>query len=248
VPKLLQDARWRLNSATDAPSLSVTADRAREMLARAATLTATITTEVSGPKLTVRTTNETGHKLPTGYPEGRRMWLNVKAFDAADTLVYESGAYDLATAILASDADLKVYEAKLGISPELAAYLGKPAGESFHFVLNNTYLKDNRIPPRGYTVAAFDAPGLRPIGATYADGQFWDETRYSLPTNARRVQVTLYYQTSSKDYIDFLRTNGGDDGAALGLLWDSLKSPPVQMSTIDVELVPYPLYLPLVAQ
>ncbi len=248
VPKLLQDTRWRLNSVADATVLDVTAERARGMLARAATLTATVSTVASAPQVTVRVTNQTGHKLPTGYPEGRRMWLNVKAFDASDALIYESGAYDLATAILAPDANLKVYEAKLGISPALAAYLGKPAGESFHFVLNNTYLKDNRIPPRGYTVAAFDAPGLRPIGAIYADGQFWDETRYSLPANARRVQVTLYYQTSSKDYIDFLRANGGDDGATLGLLWDSLKSPPVQMATMDLALLQYPLYLPLVAQ
>ena len=32
---------------------------------------------------TVRITNLTGHKLPTGYPEGRRMWIDIKAVDAA---------------------------------------------------------------------------------------------------------------------------------------------------------------------
>ena len=39
----------------------------------------------------VRVTNLTGHKLPTGYPEGRRMWLNVQARDGDDVLIWESG-------------------------------------------------------------------------------------------------------------------------------------------------------------
>ena len=42
-------------------------------------------------------TNNTGHKLPTGYPEGRRMWLNLRAYDDDGELIYESGAYDPAT-------------------------------------------------------------------------------------------------------------------------------------------------------
>ena len=36
---------------------------------------------------TVRVTNLTGHKLISGYPEGRRMWLNVQWFDAAGQLM-----------------------------------------------------------------------------------------------------------------------------------------------------------------
>lgn len=36
-------------------------------------------------------------QLPTGYPEGRRAWLNVKFYDEAANLLGESGAYDVAT-------------------------------------------------------------------------------------------------------------------------------------------------------
>jgi hypothetical protein len=244
VPRLLQDERWRLSTSENSIVLDQTVERARFMLQRAATLTATLSTDTGAPLLTVRVINESGHKLPTGYPEGRRIWINVKAFAADGELVYESGAYDEETALLTHDAAIKVYEAKLGITPELAALVGKPAGESFHFVLNNTYLKDNRIPPRGYTVAAFDAPGLRPVGAAYADGQYWDETVYALPEATRRVEVTLYYQTASKEYIDFLRANGGEDGETLGLLWDDLKSPPETMA--KVVMVRNQVYLPIV--
>ena len=42
---------------------------------------------------TVRVVNLTGHKLPTGYPEGRRMWVNVKVWDGG-ALVHEVNPYD----------------------------------------------------------------------------------------------------------------------------------------------------------
>ena len=42
---------------------------------------------------TLRVTNLTGHKLISGYAEGRRMWLNVKWYDASNQLVREDGEY-----------------------------------------------------------------------------------------------------------------------------------------------------------
>jgi hypothetical protein len=70
------------------------------------------------------------------------------------------------------------------------------------------------------------------VGAAYADGQYWDETRYLLPegTDAVRVSAVLYYQTASKAYIDFLKANGGVDGATLFDLWERTPSPPVLMT------------------
>jgi hypothetical protein len=41
--------------------------------------------------------------------------------------------------------------------------------------------------------------------------------------------TTLYYQTASKEYVDFLRDIGGVDGEALYELWESNPSPPQVM-------------------
>jgi hypothetical protein len=189
-------------------------------------------------------TNHAGHKLPTGYPEGRQMWLNVRAYGPAGGLLYESGAYDAITGQLQRDPDARVYEAKQGLTPELATLLGRAPGATFHFVLNNTVVKDNRIPPRGYEQAAFDRPGLRPIGATYADGQHWDGATYTLPLQTRWIEVRLYYQTASREYVEFLAANGGADGQTLSSLWASRKSPPQLMA---VTLVPARhQYLPVI--
>jgi len=59
--------------------------RAQTQLANAASLS------VVGNVLKV--INLTGHKLISGYPEGRRMWLNIVWKDASDNVVREDGAY-----------------------------------------------------------------------------------------------------------------------------------------------------------
>jgi len=209
--------------------------RAIGMLQKAATLEAT--PEPFG--LTVRVINETGHKLPSGYPEGRRIWLNVQAFDAGGTKVFESGAYDLATATLSHDAQAKIYEVHPGLSPALAGALGLPAGESFHFVLNDTIYADNRIPPRGFTNAAFGEAQSPPVAHTYADGQYWDETPYHLPTTATTAVVTLNYQSTSREYIEFLRDENRTNSAGQSLYdaWTAQgKAGPIAMATTQVNV------------
>lgn len=197
----------------DVAQLQAAKLRATSMLQRAATLGLTF----DAPSLTVRVTNQTGHKLISGYPEGRRMWLNVQGFDASGARVFESGAYDSGTAVLTEDGQAKVYEIKPGLSPALAAQLGLPAGPSFHFVLNDTITFDNRIPPRGFTNAAFEEIQSAPVGYSYEDGQYWDDTSYSLPATVVSVTARLYYQTLSKEYVEFLRDENVTNSAGQDL-------------------------------
>jgi hypothetical protein len=128
--------------------------------------------------------------------------------------------------------DAKVYEIKPGLSPGLAAALGLPAGDSFHFVVNDTIYFDNRIPPRGFTNANFETVQSPPVAYTYADGQYWDETFYTFPEEAVFAEVTLYYQTVSKEYIEFLRDENVTNsmGQDLYNAWDAQgKCAPVAM-------------------
>jgi len=164
-----------------------------------------------GPNLVARITNQTGHKLPTGYGEGRRMWLNVKFYDADDALLAERGHYDATTATLTTG-DTKVYEVLHGLDAAMAVTTGLPAGPSFHFALNNTIAKDNRIPPRGFTNAAFEAGQAQVVGASYADGQYWDDTSFAIPVGAAYAVVSVYHQTTSREYIEFLRDENSTDG------------------------------------
>jgi hypothetical protein len=202
----------------DPVALESAAGRAVSMLEKAALLEVAVEPAGDGYVASVTVTNKTGHKLPTGYPEGRRMWLQVVARDENGAVVYESGAYDAATGVLTEDADAVIYEAHLGISPGLGGLLGQPHGPSFHFALNDSLYKDNRIPPAGFTHAAFAAFGGAPVdphfagpGPRYADGQNYDVASYALPASARSVVARLLYQTTSKEYVEFLRDQNVTD-------------------------------------
>lgn len=204
--------------------------RAVSILEKAALLDIFAEAEGDSYRAEVTVTNRSGHKLPSGYPEGRRMWIHVIAVDALDVPVYESGAYDPATGVLTHDEDAVIYEAKMGISPDLAGALGVTAGESFHFTLNDSIYKDNRIPPQGFTNADYDIFGGMPVdpdhegpGPRYEDGQHWDVAVYGLPSTARKVIATLYYQSTSKDYVEFLRdeNTSNSNGQEMYDLWDA---------------------------
>ncbi len=160
--------------------------------------------ELVDNRIRVRITNQSGHKLPTGYSEGRRMWINVAFNDANGNVFAERGRYDPATGEF-DPTGTKVYEALAGLDAAAAAATGKPEGESFHFVLNNVWLKDNRIPPRGFTNAAFESVQAGVRDYTYADGQYWDDTWFDLPAAATGAEVTVLFQTTTKEYIEFLR-------------------------------------------
>jgi hypothetical protein len=101
--------------------------RAMEMLARAASLS------VSGN--TLRVVNLTGHKLISGYPEGRRMWLNIKWYDDVGAPLREDGEYgwltvdidgsatEIRTILNPADPNTKIYEAHYAITQDWAAIL-----------------------------------------------------------------------------------------------------------------------------
>jgi hypothetical protein len=232
-------------------------DRALQQLQLAASLA------LSGN--TLKVTNLTGHKLISGYPEGRRVWLNIKWYDAAKALLREDGRYgDLAvttpgapatvkTLLDLSGANTKIYEAHYGMTQAWAQQLiglgysrTMPLGfdritgavsltlgqladgtavsqETFHFVLNNAVLKDNRIPTWGMAFEEARKRNTLPVpanqyGAPAAGGVYnhWDELTLNPPTGAAYATIDLLYQSTSWEYIQFLLLANERKSAFLG--------------------------------
>ena len=221
--------------------------RNHEMLGLSADLEAFVRSDGGVDELVVRVINRTGHKLPTGYGEGRRFWINARFYDLNEQLLVEHGHYDATTAELTT-ADTRVYESVQGLDSYMAGETGLPEGESFHFVLNNTVLKDNRIPPRGYNRQQFELNQAGPRAHEYAEEQYWDDTVFSIPEGAARVAVELFHQTTSREYIEFLRDENHTNtkGQEAYDLWEQFgKSAPVTMATTEVlmddEVCPTPI-------
>jgi hypothetical protein len=238
-------------SSVQIAALDAGAIRATKQLSEAATLV------VRKSPDEVRVINHTGHKLISGYPEGRRMWLHVTWYDDANNVLREDGRFgDLAlemdldgdgqndtvrTLLDPYDLNSKVYEAHYGLTQEWAFQLvgldpaygdiplsydrvtgnpdylvgdlaSSPLGtthESFHFVLNNTVVKDNRIPPYGFNYEEARKRNALPVpedqyglaGGVY---QYFDVLPLSPPSGATYAFVELMYQPTSWEYIQFL--------------------------------------------
>ena len=228
--------------------------RAQSNLDNAASLT------VNGNVL--RVVNLTAHKLISGYPEGRRMWLNIVWKDGNGATVREDGAYGAVTVSFDVNGDgevdagdtvdtlldlldpnTKVYEAHGAITKEWAdkliavssSYASVPVAfdritgavthtvadiaaldaggyhETFHFVLNNKVAKDNRIPPYGMDYDESLTRSILPVPATQYGNpgpggtfNYWDDVTLNPPTGAVTADISLKYQPTSWEYIQFL--------------------------------------------
>jgi hypothetical protein len=203
-------------------ALSDGAARAQEHLEHAATLVTT------GPN-SLRIINNTGHKLISGFPEGRRMWLNIRCYDASGQLIDAINPYEplvisrdaeqnpgyISGGLLQRDRDDLVFEAKM--QSELTGETN-----SFHMVLATSRYKDNRIPPKGFNIAQAKGRLAQPRAAgadalnyfspaEYAGG--YHDVQFTPPTGTAAWEARLYYQSTSYEYIRFLRDeiNGSTD-------------------------------------
>ena len=208
----VQDAIYKIwkGKDLDREALDAGKTRASDFLKTAAALGL----EVTHGQARLTITNLTGHKLPTGYPEGRRLWVNMRFLSANAKVLGEVGRYGETNATLNGQMAIvptlldpggtRVYECKPGLSPAQAQKYGKPPGPSFHFILNDRTIKDNRIPPRGFKQSAFAERLAAPVGAAYVDGQFWDSVEFALPAGTEQVEARLMYQSVSWEYLKFL--------------------------------------------
>jgi hypothetical protein len=114
-------------TATQKTAMNAGEARAKSNLDAAASLT------VNGNA--VRIVNLTGHKLISGYPEGRRMWLRTRWYGPQGQLLREDGAYgtiaaqaggqplQVATILDPSDPHTRIYEAEMALTREWALQL-----------------------------------------------------------------------------------------------------------------------------
>jgi hypothetical protein len=155
----------------------------------------------------VAVTNLTGHKLPTGYPS-RRAWLHLTVRDSSGRVLFESGRIGANGSIdgNANDQDGATFEphyVEIVRSDEVQIYesvMGTPAGTPTTGLLQATsYLKDNRLLPRGFDKRTAPAE-IAVMGSAAGDDDFTggsDRVRYRVPVNVTTpmtVEVELRYQ------------------------------------------------------
>jgi len=210
----------------DPVALLAGVDRAKQQLQLAATINS-LSYDTNTGLLSFHVQNQTGHKLISGFPEGRRMFVNVKSYKTG-SLVYEINPYDVTAGTLKGldypyDTSTLPAPQPLGPNEEYVDELVYEThtdssltgeAESSHFALATGRHKDNRIPPKGFRIAEAASRLCTPVwdgaddpgyftSAEYAGG--YDDVAITIPSGADSVEVTLYYQTTSREYMEFLR-------------------------------------------
>lgn len=121
------------------------------------------------------------------------------------------------------------YDRETGLPDHTLGYLADQepgeTEETFHFVLNNVVVKDNRIPPYGMSYDEAERRNALPVPADQYGGssggtyKYWDEIDLAAiaPAGAESATIDLLYQPTSWEYIQFLvLANKGPDPVAGG--------------------------------
>jgi hypothetical protein len=194
----------------------------------------------------VRVTNNTGHKLPTGYPS-RRIWLQLTIKNASNQVIFESGTPD-ANGRISTDAkrldpaclaiekpqgfdSSNCYEPHRDVitdPSQIAIYetvLGDTNANITHVLLHaDTYLKENRIPPQGFTNSQADAIETQTLPAgvngdadfnaiNNQEGSGSDTVHYRVAvagqTGPYTVEAMLHYQAIQPSFVNSLHADAG---------------------------------------
>ena len=259
--EILRDYRTELGIAASTTTTGFDAQisRTRDLLGSVATLA------VSAPVVAANTlsfdidiTNHAGHKMPSSYPS-RRMWLHVLVRNVAGDIIFESGKPDARGYISTDAARLKAdcmsahkldgFDSSLCYEPhrdvinnpsQVAIYetvLVDVYGDITHTLLQAaSYLKDNRIPPDGFTnsnAASIEIQTI-PAGVTgdndfncigTAEGCGADTVQYQVniggQAGAYTVEARLLYQATQPGFVDGMH-NDGDRVNRFKLMYDAV--------------------------
>ncbi|WP_457566614.1 FlgD immunoglobulin-like domain containing protein [Caldithrix abyssi] len=159
--------------------------------------------------------NKTGHKFPTAYPS-RRAWLELRLNDAQGQVLFESGAWDAALGEIRYLSEPFEPHYTLITKPEqvqIYQSVMKDVDNNVNYTLLRAagYLKDNRIPPQGFSVngPAYDSTAI--IGSAVndvdfnRDGSGTDTVIYKIgglnKNNQYTLTVKLNYQSLSPRFV-----------------------------------------------
>lgn len=216
LERLAEDPSW-LGAPVSAAALRAGAARSRALLRSAAS----ITLAPQRDELAVTVHNHTGHKLPTGYPS-RRLWLWIEVLDAGGAMLWQSGKPERGAIVdrrgqrLDAAGVIEPHRTRLGGADERpmiweAVPVDGRGVRTHRVTAAERFAKDNRILPRGFSLAAPEAELASARGVEgdldFAAGS--DTVTVALPPGAAQVRVALLYQAIAPETLESYRPQDG---------------------------------------
>jgi hypothetical protein len=191
--------------------------------------------------------NLSGHKFPTAYPS-RRAWLHVTVRDAANRIVFESGALNANGSIAGNDndADAARFErhyTEIAQPDQVQIYedimVGADDRVTTGLLTAVRFIKDNRLLPAGFNKQAV-AQDIAPQGEAVADQDFLgggDTVRYSVALGSAqgpfRVDAELWFQPISYRWANNLKAYQAMEPQRFARYFDEMSSGSAVLVTRD---------------
>jgi hypothetical protein len=192
--------------------------------------------------LDVNIINKTGHKLPTGYPS-RRMWLQLLVRDVSNTIIFDSGTPDADGRISTDSASLASgcmavrkpsgFDSSACYEPHRNTITDASQIPIYEMIMSDTnndltyillyadqLLKDNRIPPAGFSTSSANfEPDTSVIGVgadsnfnllNAVEGSGSDAVNYRIDISGRSgpftVEANLLYQSIRPAFVHSMQS------------------------------------------
>ena len=163
-----------------------------------------------------------GHKFPTGYPS-RRSWVQLALMDNSGTPIFESGNWDAQTGeiegldmpyeqhhdVITDDNQVQIYQALME---------DVDGNVTYTLLRGASYIKDNRLPPTGFTSQGpyYDSTRVEGLalqdpnfnGGSISEGSGIDTITYRINnltgTNLYTISIKMLYQSTTPRFVDDL--------------------------------------------
>lgn len=201
--------------------------------------------------------NKAGHKFPSGYPSRRLFIAFLLTTQAGDTL-FHSGGFDENYELIHEDEVEPHYD--IINAPDQVQIYETAAGDDngqFSVVLEHavTTLKDNRLPPLGFSTSHSVYDTTQIVGNALNDPNFnrengeegsgGDQLNYHIYTNgyAGPVNVSLraYYHSIPPKWVNPIFEADSPEINTFHSMFDSIDNPPVLVEEVMVDTITFPL-------
>jgi len=193
--------------------------------------------------------NIAGHKFPSGYPS-RRVSVELIVCDNNDTifhngkfdsngyLIEENQNYEPHYDVIYSEQEIQIYELVMGdINYDVTTVLERA----------NFPLKDNRLPPMGFTTSHLSYDTVRIVGKALDDSNFntsfgtqgtgKDVIRYNVPTLGMvedlEITANIYYQTVNPKWLENMFSYSSDEINLFKSFYDNTDRSPFLITSLS---------------
>jgi hypothetical protein len=205
----------------------------------------------------VKIENKAGHKFPSGYPS-RRAVLQFVVIDSNNDTIFQSGIFNSQQQVIGEDPAFEGHHNTINQShiPQIYELVPGDVNGDFTSVLERAaiLLKDNRIPPTGFTTSSSVYDTVKISNDALADADFnkvasvegsgTDWVHFAVPLGAAvgniSVKSKVYYQSVPPKWVADMFTYSTPEINAFETMYNSADQKPILVASDSINNVLLP--------